>query len=428
MSREPRIGPDVPGTDSPSPDVLDELLRAFSIDPEEGAAHRDIDLTSPEVAELLTPSGGSAAPADDPEPEPVEATGSIDPDDRGDAALSDEPPADQPGSDGEVRGVAGDPFLAPATAAPPTVPAPSEGPRTISIVDEGLPDTVYIGGNLEPTDVGRATVVIDDRDPDGTTMTLEDAASATRIEPRMRERRIAVKRARGRKRLKWAALATVVVVLAVAALAVLGSGLFAVERVRVEGAERTSEAELAPMIADLEGTPVLRVDSDRIEDDLESLPWVDDARVTTRFPNEATIELRERTVAAAFQGSDGVWRLIDDTGRVLTTAAEAPAGYLAITGEGFPDVEPGVFAPSGLQGAAQLARSLTPTMAARAASISVTPDGSDLRMTFTDGTEVRFGPATGLVQKLVRLETKLDDLGDERVNYLDVSTNEVGQG
>ena len=60
--------------------------------------------------------------------------------------------------------------------------------------------------------------------------------------------------------------------------------------------------------------------------------------------------------------------------------------------------------------------------------IAVTPDGSDLRLHFTDGAEVRFGAADDLVQKLVRLETKLHDLGDDRVNYLDVSTNEVGQG
>jgi cell division protein FtsQ len=211
-------------------------------------------------------------------------------------------------------------------------------------------------------------------------------------------------------------------------LAVLGSGLFGVDDIRIEGAEHTTAEELAPMVADLEGSPVLRVDTEAIERELEQLPWVEDARVTTQFPGSATIELRERTPAAAFQGPDGTWRLIDDTGRVLAVSAEAPVGFLPILGSDFPNVEPGVFAPSGFQGAARLARSLTATVAARATSITVTPDGSDLRLTFTDGTEVRFGPATELVQKLVRLETKLDDLGDEQVTYLDVSTNEIGQG
>jgi cell division protein FtsQ len=290
-----------------------------------------------------------------------------------------------------------------------------------------LPDSVYIGGNLEPTDTSRSTVLIEDRGG-GVMISTEEAASAARIEPRLRDRRDAVKRARIRKRVKWGILASVLVLLVVAALAVLGSGLFAIEEVRVEGAARTDPEALAQVIADLEGTPVLRADTGAAERELEQLPWVEDARVTTDFPDAATIELRERTPSAAFQGDDGAWRLVDDQGRVLEVGDEQPAGYLAVRGSGFPDVEPGQYGPPGLAGAATLARSLTPTVLARTAEITVTPDGSDLRLHFTDGAEVRFGAADELVQKLVRLETKLHDLGGDRVNYIDVSTNEVGQG
>lgn len=510
---EPRVGPDVPGSDAPSPDVLDELLRAFSVDPDQADRHRDIDLTSPEVTDLLTPSGGrskvgpaaagaghddGSADGVDAEEDPGAAAG-VGPDDGADETEDDEAEGDEaegddidgdegvderatddvasepgggerrvvviddtdgvadadtgaetvvlaavdarPDDSGEIvgddgpaapaGGVVGDPFLrtgAPAVAEEAADDAAEGGARTISIVDEGLPDTVYIGGNLEPTDVGRSTVVIDDRDPGDSTISLEDAATATKIEPRIQERRTAVKRAKSRKRLKWGIAATLVILVVVAALALLGSGLFAVDRVAVEGAEHTTDEELAAVVDDLEGTPVLLVDGDRLERELEQLPWVEDARVTTRFPNRATIELRERTPAAVFQGADAQWRTIDDTGRVLAVSETAPPGYLPILGEGFPSVEPGVFAPTGLQGAAQLATYLTPNMLARTREITVTPDGSDLRMTFTDETEVRFGPATDLVQKLVRLETKLADLGDEQVSYLDVTTNEVGQG
>lgn len=417
--REPVVGPDVPGAESPSADVLDELLRAFSADPDDVDRLAEIDLTSPEVAELLTPPE-APVPAD-----PAPAAGDDEPA-TDDIEVLDPTDAD----DGELRpdsgGVAGDPFLGP----PPqdsdeTDDAP--GPRTISIVDAGLPDTVYIGGNLEATDVSRATVVIEDRD-DGPTLSVEDASSATKIEPRLRDRRIAVKRAAGRKRLKWAAAVSAVVVVVVAALAVLGSGLFAVEDVRVEGAGQTTEDELAPIVEDLRGRPVLRTDTDDLEKDLRELPWVADARVTTQFPDGATIELRERIPAASFQGADGAWWLVDDAGRVLALSGEGPtAGYLPITGDGFPVVEVGQFV-AGLEGAGTLARSLTPTMQARAASIAIRPDGQDLRLTFIDGTEVRFGDSVDLVEKLVRLEAALRDLGDGRVNYLDVSTNEVGQG
>lgn len=457
---EPKVGPDVPGSDSPSPDVLDELLRAFSVDPDAAERHRDIDLTSPEVAELLTPSGGAPvedALTDDADEVTVDDDPSVEPsaDDAhfgaplvDEAAFADESttvvaPMTSDGDDvdpsgdidpsledavGVIPGVVGDPFLAPV--APPADDAPADDgrPGTITIVDEGLPDTVYIGGNLEVTDVSRSTVVIGDRDGDSSMLSLEDAATATKIEPRMRERRMAVKKAQGRKRLKWALVAVVVVALVVGALAVLGSGLFAIDEVQVEGAEQTTEAELAPLVAELEGKPVLTVDTEAIESQLEELPWVEAARVTTRFPDGATIELRERIPRATFQTADGAWRLVDDSGRVLSIAPEAFPGYLHVLGEGFPDVAPGEYAPTGLREAAVLARSLTATMVARAQDIRVTLDGADLRMTFTDGTEVRFGPAEDLVAKLVRLETKLDELGDGRVTYLDVSTNEVGQG
>ena len=450
-AREP-LRPDLPEDEMPSPEVLDELLRAFSADPSDQTGLERIDLSSPEVAELLTPTpidddvpepagepdlvpelAGEAEPAPAPEPEPV-------------AELEAEPHPqpvaevrpttvvivddDVAGAEdeGEPVRVAGDPLLA-GPAAPSDAAAEPAGPRTISIVDDGVPDSVYIGGNLEATDASRSTVVIDDREGAvATTMSVEDASSATRIEPRMRERRIAVKRAAGRKRLKWAVAVAVVLGLVVAALAVLGSSLFAIDDVEVQGAEHTDVADLAAVIDDLEGTPVLRADTDAAERELETLPWVEDARVTTHFPNGATIELRERTPAAAFLGDDGQWRLLDDRGRVLALSAEQPAGYLPIVGTDFPLVTPGQYGPPGLAAAATLARSLTPTLAPRTAEIAVTSDGSDLRLHLVDGAEVRFGAAEELVQKLVRLETKLNDLGNEPVSYIDVSTNEVGQG
>jgi len=479
--RDPVRRADLPQDETPSPEVLDELLRAFSADPSDQTGLDRIDLSSPEVAELLAPTPVTEADEEPPPPEepaaaveeprlpddppvpedpaaadaepvesappPVAARSEEAEADAGPAATDDEigapsaeppPPVaarptvlivdDEVADEAEPVGVAGDPLLA-APVAPAGETAAPPGPQTISIVDDGIPDSIYIGGNLEATDASRSTVVIEDREGAiPTTMSLEDASSATKIEPRLRDRRIAVKRAAGRKRLKWAAIIVLVLALVVAALAVLGSGLFAIEAVEVQGAEQTEPAALAPVIEDLEGTPVLRADTDAAERELEKLPWVEEARVTTQFPDGATIELRERAPAAAFQGDDGAWRLVDDRARVLAVSAEQPARFLPIVGRGFPPVTPGQFGPPGLAAAAILARSLTPTVATRTADIEVTPDGSDLRLHFTDGAEVRFGAAEDLVQKLVRLETKLNDLGGDRVNYIDVSTNEVGQG
>ena len=61
----------------------------------------------------------------------------------------------------------------------------------------------------------------------------------------------------------------------------------------------------------------------------------------------------------------------------------------------------------------------------------VTPDGADLVLVLTGGRgpiEVRFGSALGenaQIEKLVRLQRTLDDVGADLVTVIDVSTSEV---
>ena len=57
--------------------------------------------------------------------------------------------------------------------------------------------------------------------------------------------------------------------------------------------------------------------------------------------------------------------------------------------------------------------------------VTVAPDGSDLRLRLDSGIEVRFGAAEDLVIKLVRLQTVLDEHGDDPISVIDVSTKEV---
>ncbi len=289
--------------------------------------------------------------------------------------------------------------------------------------------TVTAGGSATtdpPPDAGEKTIFIDDR-PTGETISLEAATSATRIEPRLRERRIAVRRAAGRKRLRWVFVAAIIVVLVVAVLAVLGSSLFTIEDVEVEGAVYTDQVTLDAVIEELRGTPVLRADTESAEETLESVPWVEAARVTTDFPHGAKIEIRERTPVASYAGPDGAFRVIDSHGRVLDVLDAQPIEYLPITSPDAPGLTAGQFAPQGFTAAASLLQALTPELRARAESVAVAADGSDLRLLLHDGIEARFGAARDLVVKLVRLQTSLDDLA-AGVSYIDVSTNEVTTG
>jgi cell division protein FtsQ len=211
----------------------------------------------------------------------------------------------------------------------------------------------------------------------------------------------------------------------------LGSSLFAVENVAVTGAVYTDPEALEAVIDDLTGTAVLLVDSAAVEAQLEAIPWVEDARVSASLPNSASIEIRERTPVAAMMGADGLARVLDVDGRVLALVEGQPVALVWIGGPGTLDVGLGQFASIGYSSAASLVTKLTPDIRSRVESMLVTPDGADLVLVLaSDGgpIEVRFGSAIGensQIEKLVRLQRTLDDIGDKPVTVIDVSTSEV---
>jgi len=294
--------------------------------------------------------------------------------------------------------------------------------------DDDLPDAVY----LDDADTGGtdgSPLFIDD-DGSSDAMPTKDATGPG-IEPRIRQRRIGVNRAASRRRLRWIGAAVLVLALVVGGLAVLGSSWFAVGEVSVTGNVYTDAERLGAVIDDLEGTPVLLVDADAAEAQLEEIPWVESARVTTRFPDGASIEIRERTPVASVRGTDGLFRVLDPDGRVLDVIEGQPVALVWISGTEPLDLSPGTFAPIGYTSAASLVTKLTPNIRSRVDSILVTPDGSDLVMVLRNDAgpiEVRFGSAIGdnaQIEKLVRLERTLDDRSDEVISVIDVSTAQV---
>jgi cell division protein FtsQ len=308
----------------------------------------------------------------------------------------------------------------------------------VTIEDEGLPDAVYLegelgsGGSATVTPAAgadaRSTVFIDDRGPGtGEVVAIDVATSAARMEPRMRERRRAVKRAAGRKRLKWVAIGVAAVGLVVAGLAVLGSGLFAITSVDVEGAVYSRGSTLDAVVDDLRGSNVLRVDTEAAERRLEAIPWVDDARVTTDFPHGARIEIRERRPMIAYQATDGHFRVLDRNGRVLDVIAGQPVNYLALEVDDGPPLEAGDVAPAGYRAAAILVSTLTPQMRQRATSVSADQNATELSLMLDDEIEVRFGAAEDLQDKLVRLQTALTNPNPEltATELIDVSTEDL---
>lgn len=313
------------------------------------------------------------------------------------------------------------------------------GRSTIVIGGDDLPDAVYLDDDAEVrlrevhASVGGThagvpgdTIQIgDDLDSSGVFDAVEPRSGS--MDPRVRARRIAVKRAAGRRRLIWVAVVVGIVVILTAALAVLASSLFGVEDVRISGAVYTDPAALQAIVDDLDGEPILLVDSEDIERRLEAIAWVERAVVTTDFPHRVDIDIRERSPLATFAGSDGRFRVIDRDGRVLAILDSRPVDYMEITGAA-PDTDVAGFAGAPFAHAAQLAQALPPEIRAITTAVSVDATTGDLGLALQPDVEVRLGGFDDLDDKLARLLQFMRNTEDLAVySRLDVSTGEVSK-
>jgi cell division protein FtsQ len=432
MAEEPKATNDTQDV----PDVvLEELLAAFST--KEADA---IDFDDPAIDRML----GLRQATAETNVAPVNQTGGW--------TTTEEPPADSqaasaPPAPDEGKAAATEP-APPATTAPSaergqadrTAPevstddaAPGAPVNLIVIGDDDLPDAVYLdeesGARLrevhageDDSSGGRSTIIIKDLDESGSIEALP-ARSSGSMDPRVRARRIAVRRAKGRKRLIWVAIAAAILLVLVGAVAVLASSLFDVRTVDVQGAVYTDPAELSAIVDDLRGSAILLVDTRKIERQLESIPWVESARVSTQFPHRVFIDIRERQPIATFAGSDGRYRVIDRDGRVLDVVDGIPVDYMLITGAD-PDVEHGQFAGPPFPSAAQLAIALPSEIRALTESIGVDATAGDLSLKLRGNIQVQLGAPADMSSKLVRLLSEVRG-GLDHICKLDVSTSEI---
>lgn len=321
--------------------------------------------------------------------------------------------------------------------------SPVAGDRaTIVIGDDDQPDAMYLDeeaedrlrslhegahdGDVAPGD----TIVIGDLDADVVpTETAKDVAlPRSSLDPRIRARRIAARRAESRKRLKWVIGAAAVVILVVAVLATLASPLFKASSVQVQGAVYTDRDVLSSVVDSIKGHPILLVDTAAAERTLEAVPWVESARVATSFPHSVVIDIRERRPLATFRGGDGKWRVIDVEGRVLDVIAGQPVAYMLVTGN-HPDTPRGDYAGAPYATVAQLVAALPPEIRGRTTSINLDASTTNLSLVIDRGDRhsivVHLGDGTALADKLARLLNQIHT-GLAKVIAIDVSTEEVG--
>lgn len=299
--------------------------------------------------------------------------------------------------------------------------------RRVSISDGGGPDAVYVDGDVSATSGSRRRVLIIDDGDDRRSSGSPTSSSRRPMDGRVRARRAAVRRALGRRRLVRLVAAIFAVFLAVVVLAVLGSSWFGVRSsdVRVTGNVYTNPTQLNEIIDGVLGTPVVLVDTDALEAQIDEIAWVSESSVRTDWPFGLVIDIREREPVLSFPGQDGLFRVLDADGRVLDVIDGWPFEYLLLVSADTPNLGVAEFAPPGPTGAAALGAVLTAGIRDRVSLIEVDAAGTDLRVTLDDSTLIKFGAARELFPKLVRLETVLAAGEILPGAIVDVSTDEV---
>jgi cell division protein FtsQ len=226
------------------------------------------------------------------------------------------------------------------------------------------------------------------------------------VDPRIRQRRIAVRRSAGRRRLRRLLVLGAVVVLLAGLVALTRSPLLAVRHIRVTGASQTSADAVVAASGIKLGSPLLDVSTATARRKIAALPWVKTVSVRRSFPGTVAVQVTERIPIAVVADGDG-WLEVDRSGRVLARVPSAPAGLVPLDG-----VPAGV-APGGQLTAAPdllaLAAALPATLQPSLTGIAVAPSGLVLQL--KDGGVVQLGQADDLPAKLVAAQAVLTSEG-----------------
>ena len=246
------------------------------------------------------------------------------------------------------------------------------------------------------------------------------AAAQVAVDPRMRKRRIAVRRDAGRRRLERVTLVLAVAAFAVGALVATRTPLLDVDRVEVTGVERTSVDEVRRAAGIDRGDPLISVDPGAVARRVEGLPWVAAARVERSWPSTVQVQVTERVAVAVVQVTDDHAAVVDVEGWVLAVEPRAadvapdPAGRPVLTG-----VDGRVSKGERLDGDARQALEVAAAVAERMPGV-VASVSTDLDAELVEGGAIRFGDTDDLDAKVTAAKTVLSDVDTACLELLDV--------
>lgn len=217
-----------------------------------------------------------------------------------------------------------------------------------------------------------------------------------------------------------AVVASLVVALVIAAIAVYNSNLFAVENITVSGVEHLTTDDMTAMANIPTNTTLLRVDAAGIRERLLQNAWVANAKVKRIFPNTLELALTERSIAAVVDvptedaksvkrwaiASDHTWlmpipaqdseagqktspKVYEDAAAVLSIT-NVPYGTKAEIGKPCTD--------GNVNNALDIVASMTTELSGRVTKVSAT-DAEGTTLTLDSNVEIAFGKADNIRDK-----------------------------
>ncbi len=303
-----------------------------------------------------------------------------------------------------------------SSAKTPAKPAASRTATTQSSAKTSGASSAASSAASSGSSSGKKRVVISDDDSGPVPAAAPAGAS------RFRQRRIAIRRAAGIRRLRWFSVVGIAVAAVLVFLLLLTSPILSIRNVEVEGNVYADPTMLGEVISDLKGEPILTADLHGAETRLEAIPWVREASLSTHLPSRVLIQIVERRPIAFYRAVDGFNRVIDRDGRVLDVIQGDPVDYFPIRGTG-PNLSAGDTVGQPFLGAAQLINALPADLLARLIAMAVSADG-DVSMSLTDEVEVLFGRPNDFQTKLVGVVNEIKKQGSNKYAIIDVSSGE----
>ena len=236
------------------------------------------------------------------------------------------------------------------------------------------------------------------------------------IDPRIRARRIEVRRMAGRRKLQRLVDVGLVLLVAMLFVGALWTPLLDVDAVRVTGAERSGAEAVRERAGVAHGDRLVSVDVGSVGARVAALPWVGAVEVRRSVDGTVSIEVTERAPVAVV-GSGGAAALVDREGRLLGPAA----GVAGV--EGLPSLislpavpAVGEFLTADADDALLVAERLHAVVPAAVATIDLV----DLTAGLRHGGAVRLGDVSQLEAKLRSLRTVLDQVDLRCVAVIDL--------